>query len=484
MAMSRPSPGHHTRLPIVAYSYISSERPYGCMSLRANSQCNIDLILITNCSRAGIPEATIHAPKTVESISCYDWGRSAERSGAAAVLDRHPGPPLGGNAKVFEMASIVRWLFLAQLMSDLQLDAVSFVDCDVRVYSDIAALYASHPLMPLADLAITGHNGAISVWRRAALQAFAAFLKELVAACDLRTLQYKYSVDMRIIGTWQRVQTDMDITNLKMTPEISSSKVAGEHRICNHSFPVRRPRFRMLNMDLMLGTRGWRQQPHWSLPAAWRFGAGNVGVACPLPPPRGKGCPAWPASKINCSDADLHEFIPTMTPLAHPQKGPQLVKEMYSVPARPGIHNENPLCTPFVRDGCGRFAPFHIAHYTGRHKHYFGIGQRAGGSSCACVRTWSNWATVASTGRLVSHPQPMSPQPPKPSLHVRSSPKSSPDKQHEEGGKTGRTKTQQDVAAKAGPKEFPRGAAHNQSSWPGGWLGAVAAAVRGKINPF
>ena len=41
------------------------------------------------------------------------------------------------------MASIVRWLFLAQLASDLQLGAVAFVD--VRIYSDLAALYTSHP---------------------------------------------------------------------------------------------------------------------------------------------------------------------------------------------------------------------------------------------------------------------------------------------------------------------------------------------------
>lgn len=50
------------------------------------------------------------------------------------------------------MASIVRWLFLAHLASDLQLGAVAFVDCDVRIYSDLAALYTSHPLLPLADL--------------------------------------------------------------------------------------------------------------------------------------------------------------------------------------------------------------------------------------------------------------------------------------------------------------------------------------------
>ena len=87
--------------------------------------------------------------------ACYDWGANAERSGAAAVLRKHPGPPpKHPNAKHFEMASIVRWLFLAHLASDLQLGAVAFVDCDVRIYSvsDLAALYTSHPLLPLADL--------------------------------------------------------------------------------------------------------------------------------------------------------------------------------------------------------------------------------------------------------------------------------------------------------------------------------------------
>ena len=134
--------GRSTRTPVVSYSSRGA-----CGSLNPNSLCN-DVILITNCSRARLPDdATVqHLP-----AGCYDWGRNAERSGAAAVLRRHPGPPpKHPNAKEFEMASIVRWLFVAQLASDLQLENVMFVDCDVVVYSDFAALFASHPVMQQA----------------------------------------------------------------------------------------------------------------------------------------------------------------------------------------------------------------------------------------------------------------------------------------------------------------------------------------------
>ena len=142
------------RVPLVSYSYPNP----GCGGMRVNGHCNTDVILIANCSLVG------------HSATCYDWGQNAERSGAAEVLRRHPGPPNASpNQKKFEMASIVRWVFLHQLMLDFQLTRVAFVDCDVHAYSDIAAIWRGNPTLWSADLALTGRNGAVSVWKRHAL---------------------------------------------------------------------------------------------------------------------------------------------------------------------------------------------------------------------------------------------------------------------------------------------------------------------------
>ena len=380
------------RMPIVSYSYSTTNARGGdCYSLNANSRCNSDVILITNCSRAGLRDASV--PRS--PAGCYDWGRNAERSGAAALLRRHPGPPpKHPNGKEFEMASIIRWLFLAQLTSDLQLETVMFVDCDVYVYSDFAALFASHPVMHQAELAITGRNGAISVWRLEAIVSFAAFLIRLVELCSLETLSKRWSVDMAIIAQWQGYATDLH--GLESTPALTIPS-------CNGSFHVRLPRLRTINLDQLIGGEGWRLPQKRPVPPEWRFGAGTVGFACPPPP---KGCTAVLRSvspPVNCSSwYDLRGFHARLAPMNHSTKGPQLVKEMYRLePAR-----GQAVCTPFVRDVCGALAPFHAVHYTGRFKQYMAIGGLAGGSSCTCVRSWTRWDTPHNRlcTTMVSHP--------------------------------------------------------------------------------
>ena len=382
------------RLPLVSYSYPLAR-------CNASWNCNRDFILITNCSRVRSPIATAGEPIG----GCYDWESNAERSGAAAVLRRHPGPPKHGNPKSFEMASIVRWLFLAQLAADLQLAAVAFVDCDVRVYSDLAALYASHPLLPLADLAITGRNGAVSVWRRAALDSFAAFLRALVATCDTAALSDPWSVDMSIIGAWQSMQTDLFGQNQPDGPR-------GAFPCANGSVPLpyQQPPFRILNFDQLSngGDRGgWPLRPRWPVPRAWRFGAGNVGAVCPSTPQHA-GCPAQPAqSDLNCTEIDARTeagyFRARMAPLPHPTKGEQLVKRLYRLPVDtlPASARErtpkqgHAFCTPFVSDGCATLVPYHMVHYTGRFKHYAGLATGLARSNCACLRSWTHWHEAA-----------------------------------------------------------------------------------------
>ena len=294
------------------------------------------------------------------------------------------------------MASIVRWLFVAQMVSDLQLEQVLFVDCDVIVYSDFGALFASHPMMSQAHLAITTRNGAISVWRPEAIASFAAFLMRLVDSCSQHTLSKQWSVDMSIIGAWEGYATD--IRGLDNVPS----------PICNGSFHVRLPRLRAINLDALKGGEGWRLAPHWPVPLEWRFGAGNVGFTCPPPP---KGCSASLRTMnppVNCSSSSiLRGFHARVAPLAHPTKGPQMVNEMYRLNTPEG----GALCTPFVRDVCGLLAPFHAVHYTGRFKYYMPIGGRAGGSSCTCVRSWTRWDTPYNRNRtvLISHPSTQQP---------------------------------------------------------------------------
>ncbi|MDC0526266.1 hypothetical protein OAO87_04610 [bacterium] len=328
------------------------------------------------------------------------------------VLRQHPGPPRRHpNSKAFEMASIVRWLFLAQLASDLRLDAVAFVDCDVHVLSDLAAVRASHPLLPLADLAITGYNGAISVWTRPAIGSFAAFLMTLVAACDPAILSKKWSVDMSIIRCWQRVQTDMRSRNgSRALPCVGM----------NATLPIRQIPFRTINLDaLFLPSRaGGPVSP------AWMFGAGNVGTVCQHPPkglPGGnttrrqraaKGCPAAAAEPAiaNCSDDEWrgNGFRAREAPLNHATKGPQIVKKLYKLPAPRAPADagaSGSLCTPFVMDGCGTFAPYHAPHFTGRFKEYMDLSERVG-RNCTCLRSWTDalLASHADEAVLISHP--------------------------------------------------------------------------------
>ena len=239
----------------------------------------------------------------------------------------------------------------------------------------------------------------------------AAFFRKLIATCDLATLSKQWSVDMAIIGAWEGGETDMPNRD-QGGPAFNLGDEQHQPQLCpksNVSFPVRRPRLRTINLDAGLQAGGWRLPVGWPVPAAWLSTLGNVGVSCPQAPPKGKGCPASDDSLLrppkNCSDEARRgfgdRFEPRMAPLSHPSKGPQLVREMYSL-----LHGDNALCTPFVRDDCNGLAPYHAAHYSGRFKHYYGMGFRAGGSSCTCIRTW-NWTMpqgFMGSARLVSHP--------------------------------------------------------------------------------
>ena len=399
IAVPHPIRPGATRIPIVSYSYSEQYGAASCLTLNANARCNNDIILITNCSHRSAPAAP---------IGCYDWGANVERSGAAAILRKHPGPPTKyRNSKTFEMASIIRWAFLAQLVADLDLSAVVFVDCDVRVYSDLAALHASHPILRLADLAITDHNGAISIWRREAIDSFANFLATLVTTCDNATLQRDWYVDMGIISAWQRLQTDIGRNGVNGSRPSRSP--------CAAPLPVRHPPFRTINLDL-LPDGAWPLQRTWPVPSEWRFKAGYVGEACP---PAGKskrnvkGCQARLA--VNCSDAKRrsNEFQARVAPLPLPNKAPQLVQELYRVP---GAREGSSFCTPFLSDGCGTLVPFHIAHFTGRFKYYRGLADPTGwgrtlwskglGADCECLRSWTNVLTAAKRDAavLISHP--------------------------------------------------------------------------------
>ena len=368
------------RLPLVSYSY-TGHGGNACNSWLGNTQCNRDLILITNCSNIALPAAA--DTPTKGCCSCYDWGDNVERSGAAALLRRHPGPsPKHPNGKHFEMSSIVRWLFLAQLATDLQLSAVVFLDCDVAVYSDFAALYHSHSVLPLADVASMGYNGAVSVWRRPALDSFAAFLTTLVATCDTAVLSRRWCVDMKIIHAWQRMQTDMHLP-------IGQDGPRGSFPVANvTTYPLQQPPFRTIDLRKLRSSDpgGWPLQHRWPVPRAWRFAAGDVGIPCAPKSPKGGGCPAQPAP--NCSD-NQRPFKALMAPAPHPTKGPQLLTQLYMVPHQTDAEPTGALCTPFVSDGCGTHLPFHIVHFTGRFKHYMGIAKRMQ-QRCTCIRSWKN----------------------------------------------------------------------------------------------
>ena len=94
----------------------------------------------------------------------------------------------------------------------------------------------------------------------------------------------------------------------------------------------------------------------------------------------------------NCSD-NQRPFKALMAPAPHPTQGPQLLTQLYMVPHQTDAEPTGALCTPFVSDGCGTHLPFHIVHFTGRFKHYMGMGfgfAKRMQQRCTCIRSWKN----------------------------------------------------------------------------------------------
>lgn len=349
-------------------------------------KCNSEVWVITTGCNASNVERT---------WKCYDIALSAAHKIVDTLLLLHPGPPKKApNSKAFEMASIVRWLYMMQLFKDERLSRAAFADLDVIVHSDLTAVAQSHPLLASAQVALTGRNGAVSVWTRRALASFTSFMMTLMANCSGAELSRHWSVDMGIIGGWLGVQTDAPVPPAILHPQ-TVIKLCGGSAI----FPAPRQRLRVVNLNL---ASSW--------PVRQRFHAGGIndGAYCspigcpPMPVPN---CTSGRPNRMSIASQLLQRFghnashHPSTTELPVPafQRRTQTLRHSnprFGNVRAASLWKVGTLCTPFTKDECDpeSMLPFHAVHFTGRFKEYLsggirGIEGSGPAATCQCVRS-------------------------------------------------------------------------------------------------
>mmetsp|Transcript_23253 Transcript_23253/g.59181 ORF Transcript_23253/g.59181 Transcript_23253/m.59181 type:complete len:510 (+) Transcript_23253:106-1635(+) len=349
---------NNMRQPLVFFTDrpVSSVRNipmHGIEIIRVAQLCNDDVWLMTkNCSAAW----------DHPTLECYETESSAAHKRAELLLQLHPGPGLRHpNSKRFEMASIVRWLYLHQLMLDENVTHASFADLDVLVFSDLSAISKGHPRLARSDLVLTGRNGAISVWNRRALDSFVTFMMTIVTSCSAPVLSEQWSVDMGIIGRWMGVYTDAPMPPA-MTQKSRETRFPG----CSSTFPAPSLRIKVANFDLA--------STH---PEPFRFFAGGIpdGPACSA-----AGC--RPMAVPNCTAPPRERgYTRQHRVLRHPNPrfGWSRIAALWRVESR---------CTPYTRDTCDPTAmlPFHAVHFTGRFKEFLHRAAAGVRDDCQCLR--------------------------------------------------------------------------------------------------
>lgn len=304
---------------------------------------------------------------------CYDIGLSAANMSVGKLLMLHPGPPKSHpNTKAFEMASIVRWLYFMQLFKDEKLARAAFADLDVLVYSDFANLAQTHPQLARAHLALTGRNGAVSVWTRRALASFTSFVMTIASNCSSAELMKHWSVDMGIIGRWLGVQTDSPAPPAMVQPEPVVTLCKG-----SAIFLAPKQRLRVVNLDL---ASSW--------PVQQAFYSGNIadGASCNrlgwCPPMQMPNC-----STIYMASAMLPNQLATLPLDRAVQRRTQvLVHPTHKRVRAAALWKVDTLCSPFTQDECfpELLLPFHAAHFSGRFKHFLPGGMQNLGMPVTC----------------------------------------------------------------------------------------------------
>ena len=317
-------------LPVVMYGI--PPRPWHVNVLNTASVCNPkSLYFLSNCDKW-------HSLRGFNA-SAWKCVNATPTRWSDEIASLHPGPPRKHpNPKAFEMASIVRWVFVYQFAERKSLARFLFVDCDVLIFSSISATLSDQ--FRTADSLTLGRNGAMSVWSLRGIREFAHFLVRVVRVCDANVLSHKYAVDMSLIKLWQR-------------PQLTNASVPIDH--CNASVHATGARVAHFETSLRSG--------YW---------VGDVNA------PKQKRNAS--RNSVSCASSDNLAVAPRTAFVKHPNAsfGTLAVVEAYDFAE---------VCSPFVMDVCSKaLLPVHMAHYTGRYKAWLSARRSVPHSRCKCVR--------------------------------------------------------------------------------------------------
>ena len=342
-------------LPIVFYQ----DRPDGVTNDARNA-----ISAATRCNRAVFVIARSCDQAAWEPVECIPLTK-LETKAIQFVIETHPGPPKNNptrNSKKFEMASIIRWMYLNELMHLRGWSHVTHMDCDVVAFSNLASALSARIS---ADSTTLGRNGAISRWSARGLSSFSRFLHLMVRHCPAGVLQQKFYVDMTIIQVWQLA------TRLAAS---SADPLLATRTMINATFTTRgcSPEFERLVPDLVAKIR----VAHWSDEVFRGMMVGQPTVGRPLN--RSQQTAA-------CGRGGHKRVWATKT---HRFYSPKFKHKQTPVALFQSFRMGN-LCTPLVQDICsGAMVPFHATHYQGRAKSWIwvGVAWLHNVSSCKCVQ--------------------------------------------------------------------------------------------------
>lgn len=360
LSMSVPPVSNVTAVAIAMYAV--PVRAWHARPLQMAARCNEHVYMMSNCSTY---RQTLASLVNSTRVGCFDVSTTPNVSAPnvstpnvttpnvdAAPVDEWHQWTMVRQYHLMDQMSFLRWRQLSWLMESKELSHVVFVDCDVLIFSNLAAVIRSSTLLQRHDALLLGKAGSISFWSARGLTAYVAFVDHLLHSCGSQALlAANMGSDMSFLGLWRHVLAP---TGFEMLARINASALDGICQIQprSHSAPP--------ISAYTLGSLGVAAEGFWM---------GHVHAAIVNP------------ANQTCTGGNSSTYGVYGELVGHPDRRFGRIP-MLTVHVPPGH------CTPLVQQVCTRtLAPLHAAHYLGRYKAYLTRLPNTLASCSVCTHT-------------------------------------------------------------------------------------------------